>query len=170
MTDIGAPSDDSDYLSSFEAERRASVIDWHEKQSIRAEERADLWIEKGLRSVFILNAGGVLALLTSAGVWQGDKLKLEALVSSANLFIAGLVVAALGTVGTAWYFNAFSKKMNDLFRLAMNSDLTVGGNDVADERMSKHHSMFQYFVMIMILISFLIFICGAISSLNAVRS
>jgi hypothetical protein len=167
MTNNNASKGDQDYLNSFSAIDRKLAEEWLERNSTMAEQRADEWTEKGLRLVFVLNAGGVLALLTTANVWRADPVILASLVSSASIFIAGLVLAAYGTVHATVFFNSFSKKSNDLYRLAVNHDLTVRQNDDADEEISRNHTSFKRFEVGFMLVSFGVFVAGAINSLSA---
>ncbi len=144
--------------------------EWLDNESDRADARADLWIENGLRLVVILNAGGILSLITAAGALIGSNRNLDALMPSARFFLSGLVLSAFGVVLTSVFFNYFSKWTHDMHRKTVNSEFTKGEETSQDERMSKLHSLFQGATLLIVIISFAAFSKGAFDGIQAIRT
>ena len=158
------------FFNKLSPEKKEETRAWLEKESDRVDTRADAWLEKGLRLVLILNAGGVLALLTAAGALLSEKRSLDPLIPAANVFLVGLVVAALGTLIAAWFFNYFSTWTHNMYRRTVNNELTIEENQKEDKCMSKRHTRFQRFTVCLITVAFLTFGVGAKIGLNAVQA
>ena len=158
------------FFNKLSPEKKEETRAWLEQESDRADARADAWLEKGLRLVLILNAGGVLALLTAAGALLSEKRSLDPLLPAANVFLIGLAVAAVGTLVAAWFFNYFSKRTHDLHRRTVSNELTAEENKKQDKSMSKWHTTFQWFTLILTTVAFLTFGGGAMIGLNAVQA
>ena len=119
--------------------------------------------------VLILNAGGVLALLTAAGALISQNRSLEPLIQAANIFIGGLIVAALGTLVAVWFFNYFSKWTHDLHRDVVNDRLTWQEEEGKDTSMSILHTLYQRILLGLIILAFVAFVVGTMASLDAVE-
>lgn len=158
------------FFNKLSPEKKEETRAWLEKESDRVDARADAWLEKGLRLVLILNAGGVLALLTAAGALLSEKRSLDPLISAANVFFVGLGLAALGTLIAAWFFNYFATWTHNMYRRTVNNELTTEENQKEDKCMSKRHTRFQRFTVCLITVAFLTFGVGAKIGLNAVQS
>ncbi len=170
MAKDSKPDTDDGYFNKLSPEEKKEIKAWLEQESDRADARADAWLEKGLRLVLILNAGGVLALLTAAGALLSEGRSLDPLVPAANVFIIGLGVAAVGTLGAVGFFNYFSTRMHNLHRRTVSNELTAEENDTQDRSMSGLHTAFQWFALIFTTVAFLTFVVGAKIGLDAAQA
>ena len=170
MAKDGKPETVDGFFDKLSLEKKDETRAWLEQESNRADARADAWLEKGLRLVLILNAGGVLALVTAAGALLSEGRSLDPLVPAANVFIIGLGVAAVGTLGAVGFFNYFSTRMHNLYRRTVSNELTAEENDTQDKSMSRLHTTFQWFTLICTTVAFLTFGVGAKIGLDAVQA
>jgi Na+/H+ antiporter NhaD/arsenite permease-like protein len=158
------------YYRSLPDDEKRALDEWLNNESDRADARADSWLENGLRLVLILNAGGVLSLITASGALIGSNRGLDALLPSAHLFLSGLVLAALGAVLATGFFNYFSKWTHDMHRMTVKNEITREDERTHDERMSKIHSWFQGATLIIVVVSFATFSKGAYDGVQAIHN
>ena len=143
---------------------------WLEDESNRADARADNWIENGLRLGLILNAGGVLSLITASGALLGDNQDLSDLMPAAYFFLTGLVVAALGTLIATFFFNHFSTWTNDMYRKVIKNEISREDENTEDEAMSCRHTWFQNTSLLLIFVAFILFSIGAFNGMDGIQS
>jgi len=157
------------HFKDLSVEEQQTKRDWLDKESDRIDGRAVAWLENSLRLVLILNAGGVLALLTAAGSLLSKNQDLSPIVSAGTWFLSGLVIAGIGAVFAAWFFNCFANWTHKMYRQTVNNEHTRDEEQKKDAVMDRRHSLSQWFILIVGTVAFIVFVVGVIKSLNAIE-